>query len=233
MLRFWLRSCWAPVSGDDQATEIARSPILLSLGFVTTRFDMQLSIIPYPHPTLRVRSKPIRRVNKELRNIAAQMLDLMYEAEGVGLAANQVNLPLRIFVANPSGERGDGEELVLLNPELQKPKGSVTGQEGCLSLPTVFGQVKRPKSIRLKAFDLKGNAVDREVDGFLARVIQHENDHLDGVLFFDRMIEEAKREIDDQLHELETVFESKRKAGGIASNEELIAELDQWYEKYA
>lgn len=165
--------------------------------------------------------------------MAAQMLDLMYEAEGVGLAANQVNLPLRIFVANPAGEKGDGEELVLINPELQMPKGSVTGQEGCLSLPTVYGQVKRPKSIHLKAFDLKGNAVDRVVDGFLARVIQHENDHLDGVMFFDRMSEEAKREIDDQLHELETVFESKRKAGGIASDEELLADLDQWYETYA
>lgn len=194
---------------------------------------MPLSIIPYPHPTLRVRSKPIRRVNKELRNMAAEMLDLMYEAEGVGLAANQVNLPVRIFVVNPSGERGDGEEMVLLNPELQMPKGSVTGQEGCLSLPGVFGQVKRPKSIRLSAFDLKGNPVERIVDGFLARVIQHESDHLDGVMFFDRMIEEAKREIDDQLHELETVFESKQNAGGIASDDALAAELDQWYEKYA
>ncbi|MDB4770522.1 peptide deformylase [bacterium] len=194
---------------------------------------MPLSIIPYPHPTLRVRSKPIRRVNKELRNMAAEMLDLMYEAEGVGLAANQVNLPVRIFVVNPSGERGDGEEMVLLNPELQMPKGSVTGQEGCLSLPGVFGQVKRPKSIRLSAFDLKGNPVERTVDGFLARVIQHESDHLDGVMFFDRMTEEAKREIDDQLHELETVFESKQNAGGIASDDALAAELDQWYEKYA
>ena len=194
---------------------------------------MQLSIIQYPHPTLRVRSKQIRRVNKELRDIAAQMLDLMYEAEGVGLAANQVNLPIRIFVANPSGQPGDGEELVLLNPELQMPKGSVTGQEGCLSLPGVFGQVKRPKSIRLNAYDLKGNSIDRVVDGFLARVIQHENDHLDGVMFFDRMTDEAKRELDDQLHELETVFDSKQKSGGISSNQELIANLDQWYEKYA
>ena len=193
---------------------------------------MQLSIISYPHPTLRIRSKPIRRVNKELRNIAAQMLDLMYEAEGVGLAANQVNLPIRIFVANPAGERGDGEELVLLNPELQMPKGNVTGQEGCLSLPGIYGQVKRPKSIRVSAFDIQGNPVDRVVDGFLARVIQHENDHLDGVMFFDRMTEEAKREIDDQLHELETVFESKQNTGGIANNEQLIAELDPWYEKY-
>ena len=155
-----------------------------------------------------------------------------YEAEGVGLAANQVNLPIRIFVANPAGERGDGEELVLLNPELQMPKGNVTGQEGCLSLPGIYGQVKRPKSIRLSAFDIQGNPVDRVVDGFLARVIQHENDHLDGVMFFDRMTEEAKREIDDQLHELETVFESKQNTGGIANNEQLIAELDPWYEKY-
>ena len=92
--------------------------------------------------------------------------------------------------------------------------------------------MKRPKSIRLSAFDIQGNPVDRVVDGFLARVIQHENDHLDGVMFFDRMTEEAKREIADQLHELETVFESKQKTGGIAYNEELIAELDPWYEKY-
>ena len=112
-------------------------------------------------------------------------------------------------------------------------KGNVSGQEGCLSLPGVYGQVKRPKSIRLTAFVLKGNPVDRVVDGFLARVIQHENDHLDGVMFFDRMTEEAKREIDDQLQELETVFESKQKVGGIASDEELIAALDSWYEKYA
>lgn len=165
--------------------------------------------------------------------MAAQMLDLMYEAEGVGLAANQVNLPIRIFVANPSGERGDGEELVLLNPEVQMPKGSVAGNEGCLSLPGVSGQVRRPKSIRLNAYDLKGNPIDRVVDGFLARVIQHENDHLDGVMFFDRMTEEAKREVDDQLYELETAFKSKQKSGGIASDEQLIAELDQWYEKYA
>ena len=194
---------------------------------------MQLSIIHYPHPTLRVRSKSIRRVDKELRNMAAQMLDLMYEADGVGLAANQVDLPIRLFVANPSGERGDGEELVLLNPELQMPKGNETGQEGCLSLPGLYGQVKRPKSIRLSAYDLKGNPVEREVDGFLARVLQHENDHLDGVLFFDRMTEEAKRELDDPLIELETVHQSKQSSGGIPSDEELVARLEQWYEKYA
>jgi peptide deformylase len=135
--------------------------------------NMDLSIVHYPHPTLRVRSKPIRKVDQELRNIAAQMLDLMYEFNGVGLAANQVDLPLRLFVLNPSGERGEGEELVLLNPELQMPKGNESGQEGCLSMPELYGQVKRPKSIRLSAYDLQGNPIERVADGFLARVLQH------------------------------------------------------------
>lgn len=193
---------------------------------------MPLQIIPFPHPTLRIKSKPIRRVDKELRDLAAEMLDLMYAANGVGLAANQVDLPLRIFVANPTGERGDGEELVLINPELQMPKGSETSQEGCLSLPGLYGQVKRPKSLRLSAFDLQGNPIERTVDGFLARVLQHENDHLDGVLFFDRMTEEGRRELDDAIVELETDFRSKQQSGGIPTDEALVARLSTWHEKY-
>lgn len=193
---------------------------------------MQLSVIPYPHPTLRVRSKPIRRVDSQLREIAAQMLELMYESNGVGLAANQVDLPLRLFVANPEGQRGEGEELILLNPELQRPKGSETEQEGCLSLPGVYGQVKRPKSVRVSAYDLKGNPIERTVDGFLARVLQHENDHIDGVMFFDRMSEEARHELDDQLDELETDFRSRQKTGAIPPDEELVARLEAWNKKY-
>ncbi|MEM1070015.1 MAG: peptide deformylase [Planctomycetota bacterium] len=194
---------------------------------------MQLSIIHYPHPTLRVCSKPIRRVDKELRELAHQMLDLMYEAEGVGLAANQVNMPLRLFVANPTGQRDEGEELILLNPELERPKGNETSQEGCLSLPGIHGNVKRPKQVRLSAFDLKGNPVDRVVDGFLARVMMHEIDHLNGVLFFDRMSDESKRELDGQLVELETVYESKQKSGSIPSETEWKEYLQGWYDKYA
>lgn len=193
---------------------------------------MQLSIIPYPHPTLRVRSKPVRRVDQDLRDLVAQMLELMYEAEGVGLAANQVNLPLRLFVANPSGDRGEGEELVLINPELQLPKGTETSQEGCLSLPGMYGQVKRPKSIRVSAFNLSGNPIECVVDGFLARVLQHENDHLDGVLFIDRLSEESRRDLDDRLAEMETVFRSKQASEAIPSDEQLIAGLDPWFERY-
>lgn len=194
---------------------------------------MPLSIIPYPHPTLRIRSKPIRRVDQELRDLAAEMLDLMYEANGVGLAANQVDVPLRLFVANPAGERGEGEELILLNPELQMPKGSETAQEGCLSLPGLYGQVKRPRSIRLSAYDLQGNPIERTVEGFLARILQHENDHLDGVLFFDRISEEAKRELEDPLVELETDFRSKQSTGAIPSDVALMQRLATWHSKYA
>ena len=193
---------------------------------------MPLSIIPHPHPTLRVCSRPIRRVDAQLRQIVAEMLDLMYEADGVGLAANQVNLPLRLFVANPTGSREEGEELVLLNPEIQFPKGNETAQEGCLSLPGLYGNVKRPKSVRVSAYDLSGNSIETEVDGFLARVIQHENDHLNGVLFFDRMSEESKRDINEQIQDLEMDFRSKQETGGIATDEVLLEQLNQWYDKY-
>ena len=194
---------------------------------------MQLSIIHYPHPTLRFKSLPIRRVDAELRDMADQMVELMYEYNGVGLAANQVDLPLRMFVVNASGKRGEGEEMILINPEIQRPKGNETAQEGCLSLPGVFGQVKRPKKIRISAYDITGNPIEAEVDGFLARVLQHENDHLDGLMFFDRMSEGARKELDDQLDVFETDFRSQQSTGAIPSDDELIKRLSHWTEKYA
>lgn len=195
---------------------------------------MSLRIIRYPHPTLRYRSQPIRRVDRELKALAAEMLDLMYQAEGVGLAANQVNLPLRMFVCNPTGSREEkSEEMILINPLIKRPRGSDSAQEGCLSLPGMFAQVKRPIKIRLNAFDLSGNEIDRDFDGFLSRVIQHENDHLDGVLFFDRLSDEAKREVSPSLTEFEHKFEAAREKNDLGSDADLLAELDRWTEKYA
>jgi len=185
--------------------------------------NMPLRIIRYPHPTLRHRSKPVRRVDKALRGMVAEMFDLMYEHEGVGLAANQVDLPIRLFVVNPAGTREDGEELVIINPEIQRPRGNESAQEGCLSLPGLFGQVKRPKTIRLSAFDLKGNAIEREIDGFLARVIQHEN----------RMTEEAKRDVDEAIGEMTLDFRSQQETGSIPNDETLIARLAEWEQRYA
>ena len=194
---------------------------------------MPIRIVQYPHPTLRYKSKPIRRVDDELRSVAAQMLDLMYEAEGVGLAANQVDLPLRIFVVNPAGRRGEGEELVVLNPELQFPKGSETDREGCLSLPGLFGEVRRAKQIYLSAYDLQGNPIERRLDGFLARIVQHEMDHLDGKFFFDRMTEEQRRELEPGLEDLEIDYRSRQASGAIASDDQVVQDLAAWESRYA
>lgn len=194
---------------------------------------MPLQIIPYPHPTLRHRSKPIRRVDAELKRLVDEMFDLMYEAKGVGLAANQVDLPLRMFVANPAGERGAGEEMVLINPVLQRPKGSESAEEGCLSLPGIYGPVMRPKEVSLSAYDVSGSPIERRVDGFLARVLQHEYDHLEGVLFFDRMGAQGREELREPLEELEIEFRSRQHAGAIPTDVELLARLVEWEGRYA
>ena len=197
-----------------------------------THETMPLEVILYPHPTLRYVSKPIRKVDAELKRIAAEMLDLMYESSGVGLAANQVNLPLRMFVFNPTGVKGEGEEYVILNPEIQLPKGNETGEEGCLSLPGLTGDVKRPKSIRVSAYDISGKPFEATLEGFMARVFMHEFDHLDGTLFFDRMGKEAAAELGGGLEELELDFRSRQKTGMLTSDEELIEELSRWTDKY-
>jgi len=193
---------------------------------------MALSIIHFPHPTLRHRSKPIVRVDQRLKDIAQEMLDLMYAHEGVGLAANQVDLPIRMFVANETGQRGEGEEWVVINPVIDRPKGSEASQEGCLSVPGIYAQVKRPKSIRLQGYDLQGNEINMELSGFLSRVMQHEVDHLDGVMFFDRISEEAKRDFEGELHEFQTTFDSMRRTGNILSDESIAKQIAQWEQAY-
>ena len=149
---------------------------------------LELEIIHYPHPTLRHVSKPLKRVDAELREMIAQMFLLMYEHEGVGLAANQVDLPYRLFVANPTGDPEQrGEEWVFINPVLSKGKGQQEGEEGCLSIPGVNAPVVRKQSIHVEAYDLSGNEIVADAEGFMARILQHEVDHLDGRLFVDRL----------------------------------------------
>ena len=191
-----------------------------------------IDIIAYPHPTLRIEAKPIVRVDSDLKKIAERMLDLMYESKGVGLAATQVNIPIRMFVLNESGDRDEGEEMVLINPELQRPKGSETSQEGCLSLPGIHGDVKRPKEIRLTAYTINGELVEKSFSGFIARVLQHENDHLDGKMFFERMSPAARDELLEKLDDLESDFRHRQRAGEIADDAELISQLQPWYERY-
>ncbi|MEE2641369.1 MAG: peptide deformylase [Planctomycetota bacterium] len=174
-----------------------------------------MEIVHYPHPTLRYKSKPIKRVNRELKLIVDQMFDLMYQAAGVGLAANQVNLGIRLFVMNEAGQRGDGEEHVFINPVLSKPKGSEEKQEGCLSLPELYGNVIRPREILCQGYNLRGETFNEVVDGLFGRIIQHESDHLDGVLFIDRMKESTREQIEGEIDEFEIDFDAKQKSGEI------------------
>lgn len=187
---------------------------------------MPLEIVHYPHPTLRHPSKPLAKVDRQVRDWAAEMFALMYEHEGIGLAANQVDLPYRMFVINVTGDPDQPEhERVFLNPVLSKGKGQTTMNEGCLSLPEVRGPMIRNTSIRVQAYDLDGNEIDEFVDGMLARVIQHETDHLDGILFIDKMTPTERAEVDDDLYELEMDWESRQKTGDAPSHEAIVARL--------
>lgn len=191
-----------------------------------------MEIIPYPHPTLRYASKPIRRVDQELIRVIREMFDAMYESRGIGLAANQVDLPLRFFIVNLEGERGQGEELVFINPVVSHPKGSEEVEEGCLSLPGLYGDVIRPKSIRVNAYSLEGKEINIDASGMLARVIQHELDHLNGVLFIDKMSEAKQASLRNALHEFEIDFSSRRATGNVPSDEAIAARRSEWESRY-
>jgi peptide deformylase len=188
--------------------------------------SLSLTIIQYPHPTLRHRSKPLKRVDAELRTIVAEMFELMYEHEGVGLAANQVDLPYRLFVANVEGDPAAKElECVFINPVLSGGHGQVEDEEGCLSLPGIRSPVTRNETIRIQGYDLSGNEVSGEVDGLMARIVQHETDHLDGTLFIDRLAPTQLAAVRDKLEEFELDFQSRLETGELPSVEQVAARL--------
>ena len=198
----------------------------------TEKIEKTLQIVHYPHPALRHKSKPIRRVDAGLRHIVRQMFEQMYTARGIGLAANQVDLPLRLFIVNLAGAPGEGEELVFINPVITQPKGNVELEEGCLSLPDLFGPVRRPKQIMLQAYNLQGQEIRGPLDGFLARVVQHETDHLDGVLFTDRMSPTALADAQPMLDEFQFVFDNRRQRGEIPDDRDIVQELRRWEAQY-
>ena len=192
-----------------------------------------LQIVTHPHPTLRRKSKPVRRVDARLRDTVRRMFELMYESRGVGLAANQADLPLRFFIANITGDPAEGEELVFINPVLSRPKGLEEAEEGCLSLPELYCQVTRPKRIRVNAYGLDGQEINMELEGLLARVVQHETDHLDGIMYTDRMSTTGRLSVADTLDEFETDFASRRQLGEIPTDAEIEARLIEWEKRYS
>lgn len=187
---------------------------------------MSLQIIQYPHPTLRHPSKPLRRVDAELRKIVAEMFDLMYEHEGVGLAANQVDLPYRLFVANVEGDPEATEaECVFINPVLSGGRGQDEDEEGCLSIPGIRAPVTRNATVKIQAYDLDGNEITGELDDLMARIVQHETDHLDGTLFIDRLGPAHLAAFRDQLEEFELAFQSKLETRELPAADQMASRL--------
>ncbi len=160
-----------------------------------------LKVIHYPDPRLRSIAKPVTEFTPALRALAERMIELMGTEKGVGLAAPQVGVGLRVFVANATGEPQDTR--VYINPELTDAQGSEQDEEGCLSLPGIRGQIWREKKARIRAADLDGKVFEEEASGFLARIWQHEIDHLNGMMIIDRMGPASKLAVRRKLRELE------------------------------
>jgi peptide deformylase len=161
----------------------------------------QLRIILWPDPRLRKSSAPVKDFTPWLKRVAARMFELMREARGVGLAAPQVGLNLRMFVINPTGEAP--ADTVYVNPILSEAEDEEDGEEGCLSLPGINIDVMRSKKLRIQAQDLDGNSFEQVESGYIARIWQHENDHLNGTLLLDRMGPVAKMTQRKKIKELE------------------------------
>jgi peptide deformylase len=142
-----------------------------------------LKVRRYGDPVLRQAAKPVERVTPEIRRTIADMVETMWEQVGIGLAAPQVGIPLRIVVMDD----GQGNARTLINPTISEARGTVLAEEGCLSIPGVFAEVERSQWVRVAATDEDGAPVSFGAEGLRARVIQHEIDHLDGLLFIDRL----------------------------------------------
>jgi peptide deformylase len=193
----------------------------------------RVHVLQYPHPTLRHASKPLKRVDAALRKIIREMFELMYEAKGIGLAANQVDLPLRMFVVNlKSDPTASNEERVYINPTITNRRGQEEMEEGCLSLPGLYAQIRRPETVVMKAYDLAGNEIKDEAAGILGRVLQHETDHLNGVLFTDRLSETGRLSIKETLEEFETIYAGRRERGEVPTDEAIRSQLAEWESKY-
>ena len=195
---------------------------------------MILAILEYGDPILRAKGKPIDNIDDRIRELAANMIETMHAANGVGLAAQQVGEALQLTVLDvslvedrPSTLKVDGKDidpkaampLVLINPEIELHGASETGIEGCLSFPEITGDIERAKSVIVRAQTLEGGTIEIEASGFLARAIQHEGDHLNGILFIDRMNSAAKAALSSRLKRLQK--ETRR---GIRHREALVSE---------
>jgi peptide deformylase len=144
-----------------------------------------LTILEYPDKRLRQKALPVEAVDDSIRTLVGDMLETMYKAPGIGLAAIQVNVRKRVLVIDVTEEKND--PLCLINPEILSKEGTEEMDEGCLSVPGIFEKVSRAEKVKVRAMDLEGKTLELDADGILAVCIQHEIDHLDGKLFVDHI----------------------------------------------
>jgi peptide deformylase len=185
--------------------------------------EMVLTVVKYGTPVLRQKGARIEAVTPAIRKLIADMLDTMYASKGIGLAAQQVGVPVQLTVIDvrgatdrPSSLEVNGQPadvaqsmpLVLVNPRATPVGKPVAGPEGCLSFPEIFVDIARPEAVDVTALDAEGEPIQFRCGGLLARVIQHEIDHLHGILFIDRMTKEAKEGLRPELEALQA--ETKR-----------------------
>lgn len=189
---------------------------------------MVLEVRKYGDPILRKRGAEITEITDELRKLIEDMFDTMYDARGIGLAAQQIGEALQLALIDvtgvedrPSTLKLDGKEvdveeympIVIINPKLTPIGDPVAGPEGCLSFPEIYGDVTRPESIHVKALDEEGDVIEFECGGLLARAIQHETDHLNGILYIDRMTSATKQELQPELDVLQAETKAALKKG--------------------
>ena len=195
---------------------------------------MKLSILQYGDPILRAKGKRVGKIDNRIRELAQNMIETMHAANGVGLAAQQVGEPLQLTVLDisqvedrPSTMKLNGKDidpknampLVLINPEIELRDETEVGIEGCLSFPEITGDIERAKSAVVRAENLEGETVEIETSGLLARAIQHELDHLNGILFVDRMSSAAKVSLSSRLKRLQ-----KETQRGVKHRQSLVTE---------
>jgi len=186
---------------------------------------MRLSVLQYGDPILRAKGKPIEEVDDRVRELAMNMVETMHAANGVGLAAQQIGEALQLTVLDvsqvedrPSTMKLNGQTvepktampLILINPELTLSHETTTGTEGCLSFPEITGEIERSESVLARARTLDGENIEIEATGLLARALQHEVDHLDGILFIDRMSSAAKASLASRLRRMRKETERSR-----------------------
>ena len=165
-----------------------------------------IPVIKIGHPSLRKTATVVEKFDQELNELVKNMIETMRISDGIGLAAPQVNVMLRMFVIDKKIINEEWEAQAYINPEIIDAQGFDSYEEGCLSIPGIRAEVDRPFKIWVKYQTIEGKNIEEELEGLLARVFQHEYDHLDGILFIDRIPFIRKKMLESQINEIEGAF---------------------------